>query len=41
MGIYYINRLIVLGPQPPTEQQTLVRRPMAAAAGGDAFQKGG
>ena len=41
MGIYYINRLIVLGPQPPTEQQALVRSPMAAAGGADTFQKGG
>ena len=41
MGIYYINRLIVLGPQPPTEQPALARRPLAAAGGGDAFQKGG
>jgi cytochrome d ubiquinol oxidase subunit I len=42
MGIYYINRLIVLGPQPPTEPQAPVRSPIAAAGGiGDAFQKGG
>jgi cytochrome bd ubiquinol oxidase subunit I len=41
MGIYYINRLIVLGPQPPKEEPALARRPLAAAGGGDAFQKGG
>jgi cytochrome d ubiquinol oxidase subunit I len=41
MGIYYINRLIVLGPQPPTEEPALARSPLAAARGGDTFQKGG
>jgi cytochrome d ubiquinol oxidase subunit I len=41
MGIYYINRLIVWGPPAEGEQRTPVRSPIAAAEGGEAFQKGG
>jgi cytochrome bd ubiquinol oxidase subunit I len=42
MGIYYINRLIAAGPRPgTTEQPPPVRSPIAAARGGDAFQKVG
>jgi cytochrome bd ubiquinol oxidase subunit I len=41
MGIYYINRLIERGLQPATPQRLPVRSPIAAAAGDDAFQKGG
>ncbi|HET7680344.1 MAG TPA: cytochrome ubiquinol oxidase subunit I, partial [Xanthobacteraceae bacterium] len=40
MGIYYINRLIAAGPRPGiTEQRPPMRSPIAAARGGDAFQK--
>ena len=41
MGIFYINRLIVRGPSPETEQPAPVRSPIAAARGGDAFREGG
>jgi cytochrome d ubiquinol oxidase subunit I len=42
MGIYYINRLIAAGPHPATTEPPLPgRSPIAAARGGDAFQKVG
>ncbi len=42
MGIYYINRLIAAGPHPATtEPPPPGRSPIAAARGGDAFQKVG
>jgi cytochrome bd ubiquinol oxidase subunit I len=42
MGIYYINRLIALGPRlAATEQRAPVRSPITAARDRDAFQRGG
>ena len=40
MGIYYINRLIALGPRPETGSQAPGRNPLAAA-GGAALRTGG
>jgi cytochrome bd ubiquinol oxidase subunit I len=42
MGIYYINRLIALGPRlAATEQRAPVRSPITAARDSDVFQRGG
>ncbi len=41
MGIYYINRLIVWGPQRPREHGKPQRSPIAAAEGANALQEGG
>jgi cytochrome d ubiquinol oxidase subunit I len=41
MGIYYINRLIALGPRPETGSQAPGRNPLAAAGGADVLRTGG
>jgi cytochrome bd ubiquinol oxidase subunit I len=41
MGIYYINRLIALGPKPAGKEASPVRSPLSAAQGADALQRGG
>jgi cytochrome bd ubiquinol oxidase subunit I len=41
MGIYYINRLIALGPKPAGKEAPPVRSPLSAAQGADALQRGG